>query len=113
MAVDYKSYDFQIYEYLIRLRQALEQAVPCREREALLAKVAKEQERIKTRRFRVAVVGEFKRGKSSFINALLGQAVLPVDASPTTATINRITYGAVPRAYLCYKDGSTQEVEIG
>lgn len=113
MAVDYKSYDFQIYEYLIRLRQALEQAVPCREREALLARVAKEQERIKTRRFRVAVVGEFKRGKSSFINALLGQAVLPVDASPTTATINRITYGAVPRACLCYKDGSTQEVEIG
>ena len=50
MAVDYKSYDFQIYEYLIRLRQALEQAVPCREREALLARVAKEQERIKTRR---------------------------------------------------------------
>ena len=40
MAVDYKSYDFQIYEYLIRLRQALEQAVPCREREALLARVA-------------------------------------------------------------------------
>src|ERR671931_2633899 len=33
----------------------------------------------------VAVVGEFKRGKSSLINALLGREVLPVGVLPLTA----------------------------
>ncbi|MEY8337144.1 dynamin family protein [Lachnospiraceae bacterium 62-35] len=113
MAIDYKSYDFQIYEYLFRLQQILENGVWSPKTEEWLSQIRYEQDRIKTRRFRVAVVGEFKRGKSSFVNALLGQVVLPVDASPTTATINRITYGSVPKAYLRYKDGLEQKVEIG
>ena len=35
-----------------------------------------------------------------------------MDALPTTATINRITFGAVPRASLHYRDGQVQEVDI-
>ena len=42
--------------------------------------------------FEVAIVGEFKRGKSTLINALLGQEVLPADVLPATATLNRVTY---------------------
>lgn len=113
MSIDYKSYEFQVYEYLVRLQQELQKGILCPKTKELLRQVADEQERIKTRRFRVAVVGEFKKGKSCFINALLGQNVLPVDTSPTTATMNRITYGTVPRACLHYKDGSCQEVDIG
>jgi predicted GTPase len=41
--------------------------------------------RLKTLRLEVAVVGEFKRGKSSLINALIGQEVLPVGVLPLTA----------------------------
>jgi len=113
MAIDYKSYDFQVYEYLVRVRQELQGALRCPRTEQWLRRIEEAEERIKTRRFRVAVVGEFKRGKSSFINALLGQNVLPVDVSPTTAIVSRITYGSTPRAYLYYKDGSKREVEIG
>ncbi len=40
----------------------------------------------------VAVVGEFNAGKSSFINALLGEAVAPVGVLPTTATLNRLVW---------------------
>ncbi|MGB5712744.1 MAG: dynamin family protein, partial [Waterburya sp.] len=36
-------------------------------------------EKVKQKSFTVAVVGEFKRGKSTFINALLGQNILPSD----------------------------------
>lgn len=43
--------------------------------------------------FTIAVCGEFKRGKSTLINALLGEAVAPVDVMPETCTINRICYG--------------------
>ncbi|WJY28556.1 dynamin family protein [Sporosarcina trichiuri] len=47
-------------------------------------------ERLKQKEFTVALFGAFSAGKSSFSNALLGEAVLPVSPNPTTAAINRI-----------------------
>ena len=43
--------------------------------------------------FTLVVCGEFKRGKSSLINALLGEQVAPVNVTAETVTLNRITYG--------------------
>ena len=43
-----------------------------------------------SRPLRVIVVGEFNAGKSSFVNALLGEEVAPVGVVPTTATVNRL-----------------------
>lgn len=44
-------------------------------------------------RFVVAVVGEFNRGKSTFVNNILGNSVeLPVGNLPTTALMTRIRY---------------------
>jgi small GTP-binding protein len=43
--------------------------------------------------FLLVVVGEFNAGKSTFINALLGKAVLPEGVTPTTTRIHRLTYG--------------------
>lgn len=63
--------------------------------------------------FSVAVIGEFKRGKSTLINALLEQDVLPTDAMPATATLNRVTYSLQPFARIEYRNGSTEDVEIG
>ena len=53
--------------------------------------------------FKVVVVGEFSRGKSTFINALLGKKLLPAKTNPTTTTINRITYGDSPRYLLHFR----------
>lgn len=44
----------------------------------------------------VCVVGEFKQGKSSLINALLGQAICPVDDDIATSAITLIRYGSEP-----------------
>jgi small GTP-binding protein len=46
--------------------------------------------------FLVVIIGEFNAGKSSFINALLGDQLLPVGVTPTTETIELIRYGDVP-----------------
>ena len=62
--------------------------------------------------FSVAIIGEFKRGKSTLINALMGKDVLPMDVLPTTATLNKITYGLTPFVTIEYKDGRMEEVDI-
>jgi small GTP-binding protein len=46
--------------------------------------------------FLLVVVGEFNSGKSAFINALLGQPVLPEGVTPTTTQINILRYGEQP-----------------
>ena len=46
----------------------------------------------------LAVLGQMKRGKSSFINALLGADILPTGVLPVTAVITQIKYGPVPGA---------------
>ncbi len=44
----------------------------------------------------ICVVGEFKQGKSSLVNALLGQAICPVDDDIATSAITLLRYGAEP-----------------
>lgn len=51
-----------------------------------------------TRPVRLAVVGEFNAGKSTFVNALIGQDVAPTGVLPTTATLHHLRYGADPLA---------------
>ncbi|MDH7487795.1 MAG: dynamin family protein [Anaerolineae bacterium] len=46
--------------------------------------------------FLLVVVGEFNAGKSAFINALLGQRLLPEGVTPTTTQIQRLRYGDAP-----------------
>lgn len=51
-------------------------------------------ERIREGRFYVAVLGQFKRGKSTLINALLGEALLPVGVAPVTSVVTVVRHGA-------------------
>ncbi|MDQ1909060.1 dynamin family protein [Paenibacillus sp. GD4] len=60
----------------------------------------------------VVVLGEFKRGKSTFVNALLGEELLPVDVTPTTATINAIHYGEQSGLAVYKQDGSVEREEL-
>lgn len=55
--------------------------------------------------FLVVVIGEFNAGKSSFINALLGDDLLPTGITPTTEVIELIQYGdGVNRKPVLYED---------
>lgn len=57
------------------------------------------------KRFTVAFVGEFSRGKSTLINRILNEDLLPVANLPTTALLTRIVYGNKTRMTVCGKDG--------
>ena len=54
--------------------------------------------------FKVLIIGEFKWGKSTFINAMLGQSILPAKVAPCTAVITRVRFGQKKSATLYYKD---------
>lgn len=56
--------------------------------------------------FMVAVIGEFNAGKSSFVNALIGERLLPVGAIPTTEYIELIRHAEVAnRTPIMREDG--------
>jgi small GTP-binding protein len=59
----------------------------------------------------VTVMGEFNSGKSTFVNALLGEEVAPMGITPTTATINILKYGTERRGRVVYQDETTRDVE--
>lgn len=62
--------------------------------------------------FKVLVIGEFKRGKSTFINAMLGDEILPAYAKPCTAVINEVKWGEPRRALLHHaKTAGTEALE--
>ncbi|MCL2814446.1 MAG: dynamin family protein [Oscillospiraceae bacterium] len=104
---NFKNLEFKLYECLSQIRSmcASKEIPGVRELDDVL-------ERIKTRIFSIAVMGEFKRGKSTFINALLGTRLLPADVTPTTATVNRIIYGDEPGVTIKYKDGKETPVAL-
>jgi predicted GTPase len=60
----------------------------------------------------IAVIGEFKRGKSTLINALLGAEVLPANVLPTTATTIHVRYGPQPSVTIIYRDNEVQHEQI-
>ena len=61
----------------------------------------------------VAILGQFKSGKSSFLNSLIGKPILPVGVIPVTTTITRLQYGKRERAIVHHFDGQQAEVDIG
>ncbi|MBI3945525.1 MAG: dynamin family protein [Armatimonadetes bacterium] len=67
-------------------------------------------ERLLRNQFTLAVVGEFSRGKSSLINALLqAPELLPTSIKPSTAAITVLQYAPEPRASVTLKDGTLRE----
>lgn len=109
MATEYQSVEYRLHECLVQMQDMLS---VLNFDQSLLDALQECKNLIKNKQYKVAVMGEFKRGKSSLINALLGSRILPADATPTTATINRITYGAAPRAVITFQDGREQEIPV-
>lgn len=60
--------------------------------------------------FKVLVIGEFKNGKSTFINSLMGEKILPAYSTPCTAVINEVVYGKDKRAVLFFKNPLPEEI---
>ncbi len=67
-------------------------------------------QKLEAGQFHLVVVGEFNHGKTTFVNALIGEAVLPVGVTPTTAAIHHLVHSDEPTAKVVRADGSSEPV---
>ena len=63
--------------------------------------------------YKVLIVGEMKRGKSSFINALISRDILPTNVDIATCEVFRVSRASQEGYRLRFENGSTQEITAG
>ncbi|MDO4870322.1 MAG: dynamin family protein [Bacillota bacterium] len=95
-----------ILDTTINLKQTLDGYELCRMQanqiEGLLQKLRKKE-------VTIAVIGQFKRGKTTMVNSMLGSKLLPVGIVPITAAVTRIRYGD-ESSVVYYQNGLSEEV---
>ncbi len=67
------------------------------------------QERLSEQRFHLAVLGQFKRGKSTLLNALIGEALLPSAVVPLTAVPTFLRWGPRLEVRVLYQGENREE----
>lgn len=68
------------------------------------------RERLTANSYQVLVVGEAKRGKSSFINALIGRSLLPTDVDIATSQVFRVHHAEREAYRLRFESGAAREI---
>ena len=80
-----------ILEITRDIQHTLEQSELCRQQAEQAQEIAR---RLESREVTIAVIGQFKRGKTSLVNRILGSRLLPVGIVPITSAVTRISYAA-------------------
>jgi ribosome biogenesis GTPase A len=78
---------------------------------SLREKIVSLEQKLASNQLHLAVLGQMKRGKSSFINALLGAEILPTGVLPVTSIITEIRYGPTPDAAILYPNGNRETID--
>ena len=86
-------------------------ASPSASQAKILTRLDSLRERLTTERFQLAVLGQFKRGKTTVLNALLGQSVLPIGVVPVTAIPTFLEPAATSRIRVTYASGKVEAFE--
>jgi len=69
-------------------------------------------EKLELEQFNLVVMGQFKRGKSTFINALIGAKILPTSIVPLTSIVTILRYGQESKAIVRYLDEKEEEIHL-
>lgn len=78
----------------------------------LVEDVEKVVHKLQSQRFRIAIVGEFSRGKSTLVNALVGEKIQPVRAIACSGTVTVLKHGSQKRIVCHYRDGRKEEISF-
>lgn len=82
----------KVYEEFIPIIETIRAGKPTSYDNSLIA-LSKQAQNIQQDKFMLMIVGEAKSGKSTFINAYLGEDILPMDVKQCTSSIVEIKYG--------------------
>jgi GTP-binding protein EngB required for normal cell division len=69
--------------------------------------------RLENARLEIAVFGRVNSGKSSLLNQVAGQGVLPVGVTPVTAVPTRLTWGPRTTVQVDFLDAASREIPLG
>lgn len=109
----FQSYRQQVDNYCYQIFQIIEE---CQKQDflphTLIDEVSKVSKKLQSQRFRLAVIGEFSQGKSTLLNALLGEEIQPVRAIPCSGAITVLKYGTQKRVICRYEDGREEEIPV-
>jgi len=94
-----------VEEQIDRIRKLVDGPEERKELDTLKDKLSKGK-------FNLAVVGQFKRGKTSFINALLGKALLPTAIVPLTSIITIISYAEEENIRVIFLDRTEKIITL-
>ncbi len=74
--------------------------------------LARYRDKLRENSYKVLVVGEAKRGKSTFVNALIGRDLLPTDVDVATSQVFSIRPSEREACRLRFEDGSAREISV-
>lgn len=69
-------------------------------------------EKLTQEQFNLVVMGQFKRGKSTVINAMLGAEIIPAAIVPLTSIVTILRFGQLTKAVVHYLGGQQQEIPL-
>jgi hypothetical protein len=69
------------------------------------------REQLQHGRLNVLIAGQFKRGKSSLVNALVGAPILPVGVLPVTGVVASVRYAERPGARVLFSAGEERDID--
>ncbi|MFZ2448434.1 MAG: dynamin family protein [Syntrophobacteraceae bacterium] len=81
-------------------------------RDVTLKSLSETRTKLEEEAFNLVVLGQFKRGKSTFINALLGESVLPTAITPLTSVVTILRYGPKLKVEAEYLNGSMEQIDL-
>jgi GTPase SAR1 family protein len=112
MSTTEKLKDFQIRkEDLLSIARRLSDLSVAVDQPGSGRRITASQTALAEERFNLAVLGGFKRGKSTFVNALIGAELLPSGVVPLTSIVTKVRYGEKATAVVSFLDGRQQTIE--
>ncbi len=98
----------QLRECLFGIVTQLEGAV----RDVTSKSLGETRTKLEEEAFNLVVLGEFKRGKLTFINALLGESILPTAIIPLTSVVTILRYGAELSVQVEYLNARLEQIDL-
>ncbi|MGB3401799.1 MAG: dynamin family protein [Microcoleaceae cyanobacterium] len=109
----FQEYKIQLDKKCFTLNQIVQECINKEFlQDSLIQEIDKVSKKLQSQKFRVAVVGEFSKGKSTILNALLGENIQPVRSIPCSGAVTVLRYGSQKRVICCYKDQRQEEISL-